>query len=214
MIRVVVADDHHLVRQGIRALLERADDIQIVAEAPDGNEAVQLVEQLTPSVLVIDISMPRLNGIQALEQLRARNLTTQVVILTMHFDETLIRQALQGGARAYVLKDAFVDELLVAIRAADRGETYLGPAIADVLVNDFLSAKPITTPFEQLSPREREVLKLVAEGHTNSEIGQMLSITVKTVEKHRANLMTTLNVHDLAGLIRIAIKHGLIFLDE
>lgn len=214
MIRVVIADDHNLVRQGIWALLEKTSDIQIIGEAADGREALEMVEQLKPHVLVIDISMPRLNGIQALEQLRTRNLNVHVVILSMYSDETLVQQALRSGAKGYLLKQSLVEELLVAIRAASRGETYLSPAIAGNLVNDYLATKTPATRFEQLSLREREVLKLLAEGHTNTSVAELLNISVRTVEKHRTNLMTKLNVHDLAGLIRVALRHSLIFLDE
>ncbi len=217
MIRVILADDHHLVRQGIRSLLEKADDLKIVAEAENGQEAVTLTERLTPDVLVMDIAMPRLNGIQAAEQIRSLGLKTQVVILSMHFDETLVRQALRSGVRGYLLKNSVVEELLLAIRAAGRGEIYLSPAISEIVVTDLMTGQAdlsTASPFDQLSSREREVLKLIAEGATNKAIAEAMNISVKTVEKHRTNLMTKLNVHDLTGLVRTAIKHGLIFLDE
>jgi DNA-binding NarL/FixJ family response regulator len=217
MIRVILADDHHLVRQGIRSLLEKTGDIQILAEAENGQEAVKLAERLAPDVLVMDIAMPRLNGIQAAEQIRSLGLATRVVILSMYSDETVVRHALRVGVRGYLLKRSVVEELLLAIRAAIRGEIYLSPAISQMMMTDFLagqSAVEVASPFDQLSAREREALKLVAEGATNKAIAEAMQISVKTVEKHRTNLMTKLNVHDLAGLIRIAIKHGLISLDE
>lgn len=217
MIRVILADDHHLVRQGLRSLLEKSDDIKIVAEAENGQEAVALTERLTPEVLVMDIAMPRLNGIQAAEQIRGLGLKTQVVILSMHFDETLVHQALRSGVRGYLLKNSVVEELLLAIRAAGRGEIYLSPAISEIVVTDLMTGQGdlrTASPFDQLSSREREVLKLIAEGATNKTIAETMNISVKTVEKHRTNLMTKLNVHDLVGLVRVAIKHGLIFLDE
>ena len=217
MIRVIVADDHHLVRQGIRALLEKADDIEVVGEAADGQEAVELVERLAPDVLVMDIAMPRLNGSQAVGRVRALGVATQVVILSMYSDETLVRQALRNGARGYLLKRSVMEELLLAIRAASRGEIYLSPAISRSVVTGFLTLQTgagASSPFERLTSREREVLQLISEGHTNSAIAQILTVSVKTVEKHRANLMSKLSVHDLAGLMRVAIKHGLIFLDE
>jgi DNA-binding NarL/FixJ family response regulator len=216
-IRVIIADDHHLVRQGIRALLEKADDIEVVAEAADGQEAVELVERLAPDVLVMDIAMPRMNGNQATGRVRALGAATQVVILSMYSDETLVRQALRNGARGYLLKRSVTEELLLAVRAASRGEIYLSPAISGTIVAEFLALQvdaDASSPLERLTPREREVLQLVSEGHTNSGIAQVLKVSVKTVEKHRANLMSKLNVHDMAGLMRVAIKHGLILLDE
>jgi DNA-binding NarL/FixJ family response regulator len=217
VIRVIVADDHHLVRQGIRALLEKADDIEVVGEAAHGQEAVELVKRLAPDVLVMDIAMPRLNGNQALGRVRALGVAPQVVILSMYSDETLVRQALRNGAKGYLLKRSVTEELLLAVRAASRGEIYLSPAISRSIVADFLTLHAdadAASPFERLTPREREVLQLIAEGHTNNAIAQILKLSVKTVEKHRSNLMSKLNVHDLAGLIRVAIKHRLVFLGE
>ena len=217
VIRVIVADDHHLVRQGIRALLEKADDIEVVGEAADGQEAVELVKRLTPDVLVMDMAMPRLNGSQAVGRVRALGVATQVVILSMYSDETLVRQALRNGARGYLLKRSVTEELLLAVRAASRSEIYLSPAVSRFVVADFLRLQAdadASSPFEWLTSREREVLQLISEGHTNNAIAQVLKVSVKTVEKHRANLMSKLNVHDLAGLMRVAIKHGLIFPDE
>jgi DNA-binding NarL/FixJ family response regulator len=217
VIRVIVADDHHLVRQGIRALLEKADGIKVVGEAADGQEAVELVERLVPDVLVMDMAMPRLSGNQAVGRVRALRVATQVVILSMYSDETLVRQALRNGAKGYLLKRSVTEELLLAIRAASRGEIYLSPAISRSIVADLLTLQTdadASSPFERLTSREREVLQLISEGHTNNAIAQILKVSVKTVEKHRANLMSKLNVHDLAGLIRVAIKHGLIFPDE
>lgn len=217
MIRVIVADDHHLVRQGIRALLEKADDIAVVGEAADGHEALKQVERLAPDVLVTDIAMPLLNGIQTAEQVRARRMRTQVVILSMYADHTLVRQALRSGIRGYLLKRSVTEELLLAVRAASRGEIYLSPPISQSVLDELLplqAASDEASPLNRLSTREREVLQLIAEGRTNSAIAQILHISAKTVEKHRANLMGKLHVHDLAGLIRFAIKHQVIRLDE
>ncbi|MBN1886648.1 MAG: response regulator transcription factor [Thermoflexales bacterium] len=214
MIRVVIVDDHHLVRQGIRALLEREADIQVVGEAESGAEVVKLVESSRPDVVVMDISMPRMDGTLATEQLHTLYPQTPVVILSMYSDEALVRRALQIGARGYLLKRSVTEELLLAIRAAARGELYLSPAISSSVVADFLTQPQEADPFDRLSPREREALKLIAEGYTNTAVAQAMNISVKTVEKHRASLMDKLNVHDLAGLIRAAIKHGLVFLDE
>ena len=217
MIRVILADDHHLVRQGIRALLEKVADIKVVGEAENGQEALALAETLAPDVLVIDISMPRLNGIQAAWQARERGMDTRVVILSMHSDETLVRQAVRLGASGYLLKRSVAEELPLAIRAAHRGEVYLSPAVgaivADLLASPARAAGE-TSAFERLSAREREVLQLIAEGHTNKEVAQLLQVSAKTVEKHRASLMSKLGVNDLAGLVRAAFKYGVIFLDE
>ena len=217
MIRVLLADDHHLVRKGIRALLEKTEDIEVVGEAMDGEQAVEMTERLVPDVLVIDIGMPRLNGIQAIERLRALGLNTQTIVLSMHSDETLVRQALRNGARGYLLKRSVTEELLLAVRAASQGETYLSPEISEILPGDYLTLQSgVQEPsaFEQLTSREREVLQLIAEGHTNIGIARILDVSVKTVEKHQANLMNKLDTHEVAGLTLIAIKHGLIFLDE
>jgi DNA-binding NarL/FixJ family response regulator len=217
MLRVVLADDHHLVRRGIRALLEQADDMCVVGEAEDGQEAVELVERLIPDVLIIDIAMPRLNGIQATGRVRELGLATQVVILSMHSRSTLVRQALRNGARGYLLKRSVTEELLLAVRSASRGEPYLSPEISGIIVDDFLT-HPVdadqASSFDQLTPREREVLQLIAEGYTNQGMAQLLNVSIKTVERHRANLMAKLDVHDVAGLTRIALEHGLIFIDE
>ncbi|MGD2157324.1 MAG: response regulator transcription factor [Anaerolineales bacterium] len=217
MIRVLLADDHHLVRQGIRALLEESDDIEIVGEAEDGQQAVEMAERLRPDVLLMDIAMPRLNGVQATEQVMRLGGSTQVVMLSMYSDETLVRQALRSGARGYLLKRSLAEELLLAVRAANRGESYLSPPISVSILEEFLTSKPDaieTNPLDRLTAREQQVMQLICEGHTNRSIANNLSISVKTVETHRANLMEKLDVHDLAGLVRLGIKHGLIFLDE
>lgn len=216
-ISIIIADDHHLVRQGIRALLEKAGDMKVVGEADDGQKALELVEKIVPDVLVIDISMPRLNGIQALERLRTLRLPTRAIVLSMYSEESFVRQAFQHGAHGYLLKRSLSDELLLAVRAASQGGIYLSPAVSATVLVDFLATKSDTqelSPFEQLSAREREVLKLAAEGHTNQAMAEMLGISGKTIEKHRANLMAKLNVRDITGLVRTAIKYGLITLDE
>jgi DNA-binding NarL/FixJ family response regulator len=216
MIRVLIAEDHHLVRQGIRALLEKAQDIEVVGEAQDGQEAVELAQRVKPDVVVMDVAMPRLNGTQATEQIRSRHLQSQVVILSMYSDDTLVRQALRCGAKGYLLKRSVVEELLLAVRAASRGELFLSSAVSESILSFALAQQTDSeeeTPFDQLSDREKQVLKLVAEGQTNNAIAQILNVSVKTVEKHRSNLMDKLNIHDTAGLVRIALKHGLIFLD-
>jgi NarL family two-component system response regulator LiaR len=216
MITVILADDHHLVRKGIRRLLEEAGDINVVGEAQDGQEAIELTESLVPDVLLIDIAMPRLNGIQAIERIRALDLPTQVVILSVHASPLFVRQALRSGARGYLVKRSAAEELLLAVRAASKRETYLSPPISEIVTEAYLSQSDpqMASPIDQLTPREREVLQLIAEGHTSSTIAQKMNISANTVDRHRSNLMAKLDMHDIAGLTRMAIKYGLISLDE
>ncbi|MCI0396324.1 MAG: response regulator transcription factor [Chloroflexi bacterium] len=216
-IRVVIADDHHLVRQGIRALLTSASNIEVIGEAANGQEVVELVEKVKPDVVVMDIAMPRMDGTQAAERILSQGTPTQIVILSMHSDSILAQQLLRQGVKGYLLKASIADELPLAIRAASQGQVYLSPAISDSVLTTLMmpqTGEIPESPADLLSPREREVLQLVAEGYTNNAIAEALTISVKTVEKHRANLMAKLDVHDLPSLIRQAIKHNLIFLDK
>lgn len=212
MIHVVIVEDHLLVRAGIRALLEKAGDFHILGEASNGQEAVAMVEQLKPDVLVMDIMMPRLNGIQAAERLHELKLPTQIVLVSMYADEGLVHQALKSGVRGYVLKNSVSEELMWAIRAAARGETFLSGPISSIAVEN--AANPhvdlSNDPLASLSPREKEIMQLIAEEHTSAEIAQILFISEKTVEKHRSNLMEKLKVSNMAGLVRLAIKYGLV----
>jgi DNA-binding NarL/FixJ family response regulator len=212
MIRVVIAEDHLMVRAGIRALLERARDMEIVGEASNGREAVDLADELKPSVLLMDIMMPRLNGIQAAERICNYKLPVNILLLSMYADAILARQALQSGALGYVLKSAVSDELLEAVRVTSRGEMFLSPQISSILVKESPSIKfgDAVQPFDILSPREKEILQLIAEEHTSVDIARLLIISEKTVEKHRASLMDKLDIHNLAGLVRFAIKSGLV----
>lgn len=212
MIRVLLAEDHVMVRAGLQALLERAKDIKVIGEASNGQEAIDLTSELKPDVLVLDIMMPRLNGIQAAEQIRILKLSVKILFVSMYSDIGLVRQALQSGAKGYVLKTSAGEELLQAIRAVAQGETYLSAAISSIVMEDSFrpSIQKIDNPLDVLSPREKEILQLIAEEHTSSEVGKILSISEKTVEKHRAHIMEKLQVRNLAGLVRLAIKHGLI----
>jgi len=217
MIRVVLVDDHQMVREGIRALLEQGQNIAVIGEAADGREAVELVQRLKPDVLVIDIAMPRLDGLQAIEKLNSLGVATEVVVLSMYSDSTLVRQALRRGVRGYVLKRSVSEELLVAIRAATKGELFLSPELSTCLGKK--SAEPGSEckelePFQLLTPRERQVLQLIAEGHTNAKIAHALHISVKTVETHRTRLMSKLGVHDVVTLLRFAVKHKLVFIED
>lgn len=215
MIRVVIADDHHLVRQGLRALLENNPEVKVIGEAATGFEAVEQAEKLTPDVIVMDLSMPRLDGVQAAARILELNAPIQIVIVSMHADTAVIHNLVRRGVKGYLLKDALADELMLAIRSAAAGKLYLSPTISESVMNMLVNPQrnedgAATNP---LTEREQEVLQLVAEGHTSSAIAQILSISVKTVEKHRANIMTKLDAADLATLIRVAIKRGYIFLD-
>jgi DNA-binding NarL/FixJ family response regulator len=212
MIRVLLVEDHTMVRAGLRALLERAKDINVLGEASNGQEAIDMTVELKPDVLVMDIMMPRLNGIQAAEQIHDMKLPVNILLLSMYSDEGLIRRALQGGVKGYVLKTSVSEELLWAIHAVARGETYLSTAISSMVLESVLHPHTVqaNAPLDDLSPREKEILQLIAEEHTSGEIGKLLFISEKTVEKHRASLMEKLHVHNLAGLVRLAIKYGLI----
>lgn len=214
MVQVVIAEDHHLVRQGIRALFEKTCGFQVIGEAEDGQEAVELVEKLKPDIVIMDIIMPRLNGIQASEKIRTLNLNTQIIIVSMYSDTTLIRQAFRCGVKGYLVKRSAVDELFLAIQAVLQGNSYISPIIAQAVVDDYLSLTTENSSlFNLLSSRECEVLQLIAEGHTNNIIARLMIISVKTVEKYRANIMSKLNIHDTAGLVRIAVKYGLVSVD-
>lgn len=216
MIRIIIAEDHNLVRQGIRALLEQSGEVQVVAEATTGQDAVELTEQHKPDVVVMDLSMPRLDGAQAAERILDMKLSTQIIILSMYADTTMVQQLLRRGVKGYLLKDAVIEELMLAVRSVSQGRMFLSPTISDAVMTMLLSPPDAQahSAADLLTPREREVLQLVAEGHTNSAIADTLSISVKTVEKHRANVMTKLEVNDLASLIRVGIKQGLILLDQ
>ena len=189
----------------------------MIGEAGDGREAVELTLQLQPDVLLMDLAMPHVNGIQALQHLGTANCVTRTVILSMHADEILVREAVQHGAKSYLLKGSASDELLLAIRAAYRGAAYFSSAVAASIAAEsgpsksVIPAKPLGPP---ITPRELELLRLISEGHTNSEISRLMRISVKTVERHRSNLMAKLNAHNLVELIRIAVKRRLIRLDD
>ncbi len=216
MLKVVIADDHQLVRQGLRALLENNRDVEVIGEAGTGYEAVERVESLKPDVIVMDLSMPQLDGVQAASRILELDVPTQVVIVSMHADTTIIHNLVRRGIKGYLLKNALADELILAIRSASAGKLYLSPTISEAVMNMLIAPvhEQAGDGADPLTPREREVLQLVAEGHTNASIANQLTISVKTVEKHRANLMSKLGVEDLATLIRIAIIRGYIFLDS
>jgi len=213
MIRILIAEDHLMVRAGIRALLEKNGDLNILGEASNGQEAVELAEKLKPDVIVMDIMMPRQNGIQAAARIRELRLPTQVILLSMYADEGLVHQALHSGVRGYVLKSAVSEELNLAVRAVARNETYLSGPVSSIVIESTINphkAARADDPLAVLSPREREIMQLIAEEHTSNEIAEILMISDRTVEKHRASLVEKLKVRNIAGLVRLAVKYGLI----
>jgi DNA-binding NarL/FixJ family response regulator len=213
MIRVLIAEDHLMVRAGIRVLLEKSGDIHVLGEASNGQEAIEMTELLKPDVLIMDIMMPRMNGIQAAENIRDMKLPTYILLLSMYSDEGIVHQALQCGVKGYVLKSSVSDELIWAVRAVAGGKTYLSSPISEMIVENAINPHSMiqnSDPLSILSPREKEVLQLIAEEYTSAEIGKMLFISEKTVEKHRTKLMEKLNVRNLAGLVRLAVKYHLV----
>jgi DNA-binding NarL/FixJ family response regulator len=210
--RVLLADDHALVRSGLRMVLDRQPDIEVVAEAGDGAEAVKLALSEDVDLAILDVSMPRLTGLQAAAELRSQRPDLHVLILSMHDNEQYFFEALKAGAAGYVLKSAAERDLVEACRASMRGEPFLYPAAVTALVRDYLdrASRGEATPRDPLTPRELEVVKLIAEGHTTDEIAELLVISKKTVERHRANILEKLEMRNRVELTRYAIRHGLV----
>ena len=210
-IRVLLAEDHALVRAGRAALLASVPDIEVVGEASDGREALALAKRRPPDVAILDVTMPGMNGLEAAARLAAECPSTRVIILSMHANEEYVLRALNAGAAASLLKDAGTAELEAAIRAVARGETYLSPAISARVSPGGRAPTPGTSdPLAALTPRQREVLQLIAEGHSTKQIASLLGLGVKTVETHRMQLMERLDIHEVAGLVRYAVRVGLI----
>lgn len=210
-IKVLLAEDHTLVRAGIRALIQKLDDVEVVAEAGNGREALRLIGIHQPDIVLMDIAMSGMNGLEATARATREFPQVRIIILSMHANEEYVLQALRAGAVGYLLKDAGTAELELAIRAVAREETYLSPAISKHVVSDYVRRiGGECSSLERLTRRQREILQLIAEGHSTQEIAQMLSISVKTVETHRAQLMERLDIHDVASLVRYAIRVGLV----
>jgi two-component system, NarL family, response regulator NreC len=212
-IRILLADDHVVMRRGIRALLERRPEFQVVAEAGDGREALQLTEAHSPHVVVADIAMPNLNGIEAARQIALRWPQTAIVILSMHSDESYVLRALKAGARGYLLKDSPESDLIQAILAVHAGKAFFSPAISKMLVEDYmrqLQQRGADDSYELLTSREREILQLLAEGKSNKDVAAMLNLSLHTVETHRSNILQKLNLHGTPELILYAIRKGVI----
>jgi two-component system response regulator NreC len=206
-IRVILADDHHIVRQGLRLVLEK-EHIEVLGEASDGLEAIRMIQELHPEIAVLDIDMPGLDGLAVLREAARVSPQTRAIILTRHMEEPYAVEALRIGARGYVLKTQASTDLVAAIRHVDRGEVYLSPKISKAVVNAYLNNSE--GPSAQLSVRERQVLQLVGEGHSTKKIATLLGISVKTADTHRTKLMEKLDIHQTAGLVRYAIRNGLL----
>lgn len=207
-IRVLLADDHSLVRQGFRRILENQADMTVVGEASDGQAAVQMTESLRPDILVMDVTMPRLNGIEATRQVTKLRPQTKVVALSMQKDGVYVREMLKAGARGYLLKECTESDLVSAIREVAQGKAWLSPDVSSAVIEDY--RKHVTEPIDLLSPREREVLQMIAEGRTNKEIATLLHLSIYTVEAHRGRIMEKLNLHTGNELVRFAIRHGVV----
>jgi DNA-binding NarL/FixJ family response regulator len=212
-IRILLADDHTVVRDGLRALLERQPDMTVVAEAADGRDSVRLAEEQSPDVVVMDIAMPNMNGIEATRRILALNPATAVVILSMHQDESYVLRSLKAGARGYLLKDSLRSEVIDAIRSVSQGRSYFTRKVSLILQEDYvreLERRGLDDSYDLLTDREREVLQLVAEGRTNKEVAAMLNVSLTTVETHRTHILQKLDLHSVPELILYAVRKGII----
>lgn len=212
-IRVLLVEDHALIREGLRLLLDRVDRVECAGEAKDGHEAIELIRKCRPDVVLLDISMPRMNGLETLSRIVKNHPHIHVLMLSMHSNEEYVFQALSGGAAGYLLKDSGTEELADAIRAVYRGDIYLSSEVSKSVISSYVSRNSVRVkpnPFEVLTARQREILQLIAESHSTKSIARTLGISVKTVETHRAKLMARLEIRDVAGLVRYSIRTGLV----
>ncbi len=211
--KVVIAEDHAILRDGLKSLLTSSMDFDVVGEAEDGREAIKCVERLKPEIIIMDLSMPRMNGMEAIREIKRVFKDIKVLVLTVHKDEEYILATFKAGADGYVLKDSSYHELIMAIKSVLMGKRYISPGISEKVLEGYLEGRErlkAKTSWETLTPREREILKLIAEGYKNKEIAEELCISVKTVEKHRSNLMEKLNLHNVQSLTSFAIEKGLV----
>ena len=206
-LRILLADDHGIFRQGVKALLER-EGFRVDGEAADGHTAIQMAAQLTPDVVVVDLAMPLLNGLDAAREITRVSPRTRTILLTMHAEDPYVARALQAGVRGYVLKSQAAEDLVQAIREVARGAVYLSPGVSQTVVEAYLAKRDL--PADPLTPREHQVLQLIAEGKTTKEVASLLGVSVKTAESHRMRIMTKLDIHETAGLVRYAIRQGLV----
>jgi two-component system, NarL family, response regulator NreC len=212
-VRILLADDHTVMRAGLRALLERQPNLEVVGEAGDGRQTVELASSHVPDVVVMDIAMPTLNGVEATRRMVSKQPAISVVILSMYSDESYVMRALEAGARAYLLKDSAVSDLIRAIEAVSQGKSFFSPKISRILAEEYVRAlkqKGVADSYELLTPREREILQLLAEGKTNKEVATSLNISVYTAETHRGNILQKLNLHSTAELVLYAVRKGII----
>lgn len=207
-IRILLADDHAVVRQGFGRILASHDDMEVIGEAGNGREAVQLAEELKPDVVVMDVSMPELNGIEATRRLMKAAPRTRVLALSMHKDSVYVREILRAGAQGFLLKDASDDDLITAVRAVGQGQGYISPSVSEAVLSDY--RRHVSDPIDLLTSREREVLQLIAEGKTNKEIAATLNLSIYTVDAHRGRIMEKLNLHSTGEIVRFAMRNGLI----
>jgi len=211
--KIVIAEDYRILREGLRALLSFDDEFEVAGEAKDGQEALRQVKLLRPELLLLDLSLPRMNGTEVIREIKQRRLPTRILVLTVHADESQVYAALKAGADGYLLKTAGTDELVTAMRSVLAGSSYLSPSVSRTVIDGYLEDRDSggsNSSWDSLSKRERQVLKRIAEGAKNREIAKELSISIKTVEKHRANLMRKLDLHNTAALTAFAIEHGLL----
>jgi len=217
-VKIIIADDHTLIRAGIKQLLQNIRGIEVIAEASNGREALQLIKELLPDIVLLDIAMSELNGLDVTEQINRENISVSIIILSMYANEEYVIQALKAGASGYLLKDAAPTELELAINAVIKGEIYLSPSISKNLVNDYLrrinndpaEGNDQENVFARLTSRQREILQLIAEGNSTKVIANKLNISIKTIETHRSQIMERLDIHDIPGLVRYAIRTGII----
>lgn len=213
-IRVLLADDHAILRKGLHALLDRVNDIEVIGEAQTGLEAIRQADENQLDVLVMDIGMPELNGIEATKRIKKQHPDIQIIILTVHSNEEYVSQIFHAGASGYIMKDSAPDELIEAIRSVARGNKYLSPKLSTLVVDEYIKPRSrVADPLESLTEREREILQLIGEGNSNKDIAEKLFISVKTVETHRTNLANKLDIHKTAELIQYAIRRGIVVLE-
>jgi DNA-binding NarL/FixJ family response regulator len=210
--RLLLVEDHTLVRAAFRALLETVDQIEVVGEADNGNDGVQLIARLRPDIVLMDLSMPQLNGVEATRRATKLYPRSRILVLSMHADREYVRQALAAGAAGYILKNSTREELELALAAVARGDVWISPSVAKAVVGDLVTTSAARPP-EELTPRQREVLQLIAEGFTTKQIARKLQLSVKTVETHRAQIMDRLEIRNVAGLVRYAIRIGIVSFD-